>query len=67
MDERGILEFMLASLHCPDPISTMSLRGPGLSIYKRGRRPSLRMDGWMGWDGWGIKSVLQFSSYFVRT
>ena len=19
----------------------------------------------MGWDGWGIKSVLQFSSYFV--
>ena len=28
----------------------MSLRGPGLSIYKRGRRPSLRI-GWMGEDG----------------
>ena len=56
MDERGILEFMLASLHFPDPISTMSLRGPGLSIYKRGRWPSLRMDGWM--DGMGVSKAL---------
>ena len=27
-----------------------------------------RIDGWTGWDGmggWGIKSVLQFSLYFV--
>ena len=56
MDERGILEFMLASLHCPDPISTMSLRGQGLSIYKPGRRPSLRMVGWMdGWHGMGYQ------------
>ena len=57
MDERGILEFMLASLYCPDPISTMSLRGPGLSIYKRGRRP--RLMGWMdGWVGRNIFCVL---------
>ena len=41
MDGRGILEIMLASLHCPARISTLSLRGPGLSIYKRGRRASL--------------------------
>ena len=35
-----------------DPAPTMSLRGPGLTIYQRGRRPSLRMDGWDGWMGW---------------
>ena len=64
MDGRGILEIMLASLHCPARISTLSLRGPGLSIYQRGRRPSLRM----GREGMGgdIKSVLLFSSYFVH-
>ena len=32
-----------------DPAPTMSLRGPGLSIYHRGRRPSLM--GWVGVDG----------------
>ena len=42
MDGRGTLEFMLAFLHCLASISTLSLRDPGLSIYKRGRRPSLQ-------------------------
>jgi len=64
MDGRGISEFMLAYLHCFARISTLSLRGSGLSTYKRGLKPSLRM-GWEGWDGWGIKSVFQFSSYFL--
>ena len=64
MDGRGILEFILASLHCPAPISTLSLRGSGLSIYKRGRRPSLRM-GWDGWMGRNIKNLLQSSLYYV--
>ena len=38
-DGRYILETMLTSLHCPDRISTVCLRGPSLSIYKRERRP----------------------------
>ena len=50
MDGWGILEIILASLHGPARISTLSLRGPGLSIYERARRPSLRM-GWDGMDG----------------
>ena len=63
MDERGILEFMLPSLPCRDPISTMSLRGLGLSIYKRGRRPSLmgrvgRVDG----DQKGPSNFFEFVS-----
>ena len=64
MDGRGILEFMLASLNCPAPISILSLRGPGLSNYKRFRRLSLQM-GWMGWDGMGGNLKVSFN--FLRT
>ena len=52
MDERCILEFMLASLQFPDPISIIPIRRPGLSIYKRARSPSLRKDEQMDGIGW---------------
>ena len=53
----------IKSLQCPFGVQER--------FTQRGRRPSLMgwdgmglMDGWDGM-GWGIKSVLQFSSYFV--
>ena len=45
----------------------ISLRGPKKIYTASSEAASLRMgwDGWMGWMGRKIKSVLQFSSYFV--
>ena len=63
MDGRGILEIMLASLRCSAPISTLSLCGPGLKIYKRGRRPSCPVrlvGGCMGGDQNGPSIFLIF-------
>ena len=40
-----------------------------LWISKLGVKLGVGVCGWdgMGWDGWGIKIFLQFSSYFVGT
>jgi len=46
----------------------MSLRGPvAQHLHNEAQNASLQMDRWDGSDGmgWGIKSVLQCSSYFV--
>ena len=47
--------------------STMSLQypcGAGDSAFTQ-RGTKRRVYGWMGWDGWNIKSVLQISLYFL--
>ena len=49
----------LVKAQCPFGVQRLSM------CTTRPEGPSLRMDGWDGMDGWGIKSVLQFSSYYV--
>ena len=58
----SVFEFSTSTYNVPEE--------PSANPYGEARSAEFTdgwMDGWMGWDGmgWGIKSVLQFSLYFV--